>query len=151
MSRPTKILVPFILALCAASPFVPAADAATVSSLSLSVTGTGRSALFRVDGLVNWNLFTDRPTDTWQLEFEFHGMDSSHSNIVATWVLPLSRGTGPRTIIARSFDNRTRWANEDPDSWFNKKRDEIRVIVYLRRNGVRTGPGALSNEVRGNF
>ena len=151
MSTGSKILVPLLLIAFSLSPMVPMSDAATVSSLSLRATGSGSNAYFDVEGLVNWNLFTDSPSDFWQLEYEFHGMDGSHSDIIARWTYPVSRGASPRTIVRRRFWNDGRWANEDPDRWFSKRRDEIRVIVYLRKNSDRVGPGELSLQVTGNF
>ena len=147
-----KILVPLLVLAFAFTPAVPVADAATPSRVTLNVVGSGSSAYFIVNGRVSWVWPTDFVSATWELEYEFHGMDTGHSDIVASWTVPFTQDfTLLQSMPARSFDNRTRWANEDGDRLFRKKRDEIRVIVYVLRNGERAGPGDISNQVVGNF
>ena len=147
-----KILIPLFLLAFAFIPAGPVADAATPSRVTLNVVGSGSNAYFTVRGQVSWVWPVDFGSDFWQLEYEFHGMDGGHSDILARWAVPFTQDfTLLQSMPARSFDNRTRWANEDPDRLLRKKRDEIRVIVYVLRNGVRIGDGALSNKVVGNF
>ncbi|MDJ0521334.1 MAG: hypothetical protein QNJ90_04595 [Planctomycetota bacterium] len=147
MSHRSKLWIPVLLTGFMLSPLVEKAEAAWVGRDWLSVNA---SNVFRVTGTVYFDI-DDPTTGRWEVVLEWHGMDNSHSDVLRYDTFPLVRNGSLQQSFAYSVANTGRWANEDKDRLFNKRRDEIRCLILIRHNGVYQRHEELTNQVTGYF
>lgn len=147
MPRRPKLWVAVLVVAFLLSPLAERADAGSIGREWLSVNA---SDVFRVTGTIYWDHVSDPTSSGWQIELEWHGMDSGHSDILRRDTFNIVRGSSLQQTFAYSVANAGRWANEDRDRWFSRRRDEIRCIVKLRHRGT-TYWQELTNQVTGYF
>lgn len=151
MTLRAKLLLPLILVGFALHPGAESADAAEVNRVSLSVTGSGSSATFTVRSTLYWSVADWLNNTGVYYEVRFYGVDGGSMRLLAAWTHPREPGNTLQETVTVVAGNSTRWANEDSDSWFFNRRDEIVATVRLYDADGNLITEAESNQVTGNF